>query len=121
VENDLLTNKKNSALLRDEEKLVVTEGRNTIIDLRPIPKSEWDHWLNYDVTAPPAIARYLHGRDSALNKDEVHAIEIATEKFHGVTDPYFITVSPTLQSRGRPWAYIEAAGKFLTGLTFGKK
>jgi hypothetical protein len=119
VENDLLTNKKNSALLRDTELEIARRGEAPV-PLHSIAKDHWDRYLDRDVTLPPNVAHYLHGRATPLSKEEVQSIEIATEKFHGVTKPYYVAMSLTLQKKGRAWGYIPEADEFLTGLTLGK-
>jgi hypothetical protein len=122
MENDLLTNKTNAALLRDSEQEIV-RAKIRPINLRKVPLEKWDRYLEHDVTLPRKLQNWFD-EDAAfefpLSKKQIHEIEEDIEKYHGVQPPYYIGMSLTLQLTGRPWAYVEGAGKCLTGLTLEK-
>jgi hypothetical protein len=123
VENDLLTNKKASALLRDSEQAAV-DHQDKPIELRVIDQSAWDEFIHSNVTVPEHITRYLNGRDQEplpMTEKEVHSLEKIVEDYHSVKAPFYISMSLTLQQTGRPWAYVPEAGKFVTGFTLGKE
>ena len=88
------------------------------VDLREIPREQWDNYIDRDVTMPPSVQTVP---STPLTEAQVHAIEEGTEKFHAVTQPYYIHMSFTLQQTGRPWLFEPEVGKFLTGLTLGKE
>lgn len=124
MENDLLTNKKNAALLRESEREIVRHKIKPV-DLREIQVAEWDKYLNRDVTLPPDVEAYLkadYTQTHALTEKEIHAIEVAVENYHGVPplSDYAITMSMVMQETGKPWKYERGAGKYLTGLTLIK-
>jgi hypothetical protein len=120
VENDLLTNKTNAALLRESE-LEIVQRAEPPVDLRTVPPEQWDNYLQHDVVIPPELHGFLPDGDFGLLEEyEINAVEEATENFHGVKPPYYIYMSLTLQQTGRPWAYVPEAGQYLTGLTLGK-
>ena len=122
AEDVLESNRSFAALARDSE-LETVKFKDAPIDLRTIPREQWDQYIDYQVTLPPEVAGYLEGRDKSelpMKKEEVHALEIALEKWHDVAEPYYISMCATLQSKGRAWAYVEVAAPYLTGFLFGK-
>jgi hypothetical protein len=123
MENDLLTNKTNAALLRDSEQQIV-RAKIRPINLRKVPVEKWDRYLEHDVTLPRKLQNWLD-EDAAfefpLSKKQIHEIEEDIEKYHGVRPPFYIYMSLTLQQTGQPWVYVKKAGQYLTGLTLSKK
>ena len=118
--DDMLSNRSPAAMARDAEADVAAHGPGPV-DLRSIPKDQWDRFIDFDVTLPPAVQTYLadYPVGQPLTTEEVQNMEIAVEQWHGVSEPYYIAMSLTLQQSGKPWAYVQS-DKF-TGFTFGKE
>lgn len=119
--NDLTTNKTPAALLLESEQELVA-AKLPPVELRTVPRAEWDSYINRDVTLPPSVFGFLLERNDGqpLTRTEVETIETNTEVFHGVSEPYHISMSLTMQRTGRAWTYLMEAGEYLTGLTLGK-
>ena len=115
IERDL-THGTYEACRQVERKIV--EVALAPVDLREIPREQWDHYIHRDVVLPPSVPLVS---SVPFTKAKVRAIEEEVERYHGITPPYFIHMSLTLQQTGRPWYFIPEAGKFLTGLTLGKE
>jgi hypothetical protein len=93
------------------------------VDLRNVPRAQWDEHLYCDVILPPMAIGFLLERDSSrpFTEKEVHTIENETEWFHNISPPYYVHMDIGLQQTGRPWHHVEEAGHFLSGLTLGKE
>jgi hypothetical protein len=118
--NDLFfSNKSTAALARDAEAECAKHGPAPV-NLRAIQRGDWDNWLNCDVTLPPAVQKYLaaHPKGQPLTSDEVQNLECVVEQWHGISPPFYVTMTLTLQTIGRPWQYVETQN--LTGFTLGK-
>ena len=121
--NDLETNQTNAALLRDTEREIAQRAEPPV-DLRSVPREQWDRFLDWDVTLPAIVKVFLERKErlsESFTRAEVHAIEEATELHHAIEEPYHVTMSPTLQTTGRAWAYVWETEPYLTGLVLGKK
>lgn len=82
-----------------EEHLDDLSALPRAMDLRTIPRERWVP--GWELALPPAIERWIDGQ-TTFSTDEVHAIEEALEKHHGITAPFaaYLFV-PTV---GRPTA-----------------
>jgi hypothetical protein len=118
--NDLLSNRSAAAMARDAE-LEIAKAKISPVDLRTMPLSVWDNYIDYDVVIPEELQHMLDGCSTPLDKEVVHAMEIAMERLHNVKPPYYIAMSLTLQQTGRPWRYVPDASLYLTGFTLGKE
>ncbi len=121
MDDFLTSNKTGAALLRDSEREFVENNGPLPINLRKVPRNEWDKFQNHEVEKPPSIAEFLRERkQGTLSSAEVHWIEDYADQFYNVVEPFYIATSPTLQSLGRAWAYVPEAARFLTGLSLRK-
>ncbi len=119
--NDLFfSNKSLAALARDAEAESAKCGPAPV-DLRAIPREEWNKWLNCDVTLPPTVGAYLaaHPKGQPPTSDEVQNLECVVEEWHGVSSPFYVSMSLTLQAVDKPWQYVETEN--LTGFALGKE
>lgn len=62
------------------------------VDLRAIPREEWDRAVSFSVALPEPIAKYLagHPKGTPLSVEESEQISDALEKFYDITAPYFV-------------------------------
>ena len=112
------SNKTAAALARESERELAA---NPIlpVDLRTIPREQWDSCLDHELVLPP---RLLDGFDPGpLPRESVGALEEAVEKFHGITAPYYARISFDLVETGRAWKYVAEAAPYLTGFTLEKE
>lgn len=118
LRNFLSSNLTGAALVREhEERLAVKKP--SLVDLRIIPRERWPEYYGRDLSLPPDIQKYLDGREPVpMSKDEVHALEIAVERYHGITEPFYASVSPSLQADGRAWSYVPDAAPYISGFEF---
>lgn len=126
VQDMFESNRSASAMLRDGEAESARRA-SPLLDLRTIPREQWDKHLNSELVLPPGIARFLAGdlTDTPpafpLTTQQVHAMEEAVERFHGIAAPYYAAMSIRLQQTGRAWAYVPEIAPFVSGFCFGKE
>jgi len=115
LRNILTSNPTGAALVKEHEERLAAEKR-PLADLRSIPRERWAEFYGRDVVLPPDIQKYLEGRQpGAMTYDEVHAPEIAVGRYHGVTEPYYVSMTPHRQTDGRDWCYVPDAAPYMSG------
>jgi hypothetical protein len=120
------SNKNAAALLRDSEA-DLARRRIPLLDLRTVPREQWDSHLSRELLMPPGVARYLAGELTdtppafPLTTEQVHAMEEAVEQFHGITEPYYAAMNLGLSHSGRAWSYVPEAAPYLSGFHFDKE
>jgi hypothetical protein len=118
IENIFEDNRTVAAQLRDEELAIVAEKIRPI-DLRTIPREQWDKYLDFQLTVPEHLLDAVEG--GPLDADTLRALDEAVERFHGITAPYYVTTTASLQHQGRGWSYVPEAAEFLTGFVLDKE
>ena len=117
------TNRSTSALLRDSEANLAKRAV-PLIDLRTVPREQWDRLLDRHLVVPPTIASLLAGElmdgPPVLDVSRFHAIEEAVEKFYGITEPYYVTMDSNLITTGKAWTYVPEVAPYVSGFIFGK-
>jgi hypothetical protein len=69
------------------------EFQPTPLDLRTIPREEWDDHLWESLAWPPDVQLYLDAtKGEPLTISEDNAINERTEAFYGVTEPYVVMI-----------------------------
>ena len=75
------------------EKANPLEFQPTPLDLRTIPREQWDDHLWESLAWPPDVQLYLDTtKGEQLTIEERNAINERTETFYGVTAPYGIMI-----------------------------
>ena len=116
--NILTSNLTGAALWKEHEERLALD-KPPLVDLRTIPREQWLEYFGRDVMPSPEIQKYLDGREPGpLSQDEVQMLEIAMEKFHGITEPFYITMGIDLQTTGRTWTFIPEAAPYMSGFEF---
>jgi hypothetical protein len=63
------------------------------LDLRTVPREEWDHYQYRRLIWPPDIQLYVEStQGEKWTVEERNAIGERMEKFYGVSEPYFIDI-----------------------------
>jgi hypothetical protein len=107
-----------AALWREHEERLAVE-KTPLVDLRSIPREQWPEYYGRHVTIPADIQKYLDGREPGpMTKEEVQNMEIAVERYHGVTEPCYVSMGPNLQTEGKAWSYVAEAAPYLSGFEF---
>jgi hypothetical protein len=120
------SNRSAAAMLRDSEAGIARRAVS-LLDLRTVPREEWDRHLNRDLLVPEGITRYLAGELTdkppafPLTGEETDGMGATVERFHGITAPYFVNVSLSIQHDGRAWAYVPEAAPYLSGFYLDKE
>ncbi|MEA3207849.1 MAG: hypothetical protein QOE70_906 [Chthoniobacter sp.] len=110
---DLESNKTAAAQLRDGEIERLRAGGPAPIDLRSVPSEQWEQLLLHHVTVPPEIGASIDAQP--IPPELVPSYEEAMERYHGVTPPYFLTMTPTLRRIGRAWAFVPELAPLVSG------
>ena len=112
------SNKNPAALVRDIELEIAAKGPAPV-DLRTIPKEEWSRYLNYKLTLPPMIARYLAGREAGpIAEGEEESLCNAVSQWHDVRAPWYVNMDDSMREHGRGWSYVESL--MFTGFSLRK-
>ena len=118
LRNIMTSNLTAAALLKEHEERLAAE-KHALVDLRSVPRERWPEFYGRDVTLPVDIKKYLSGRQPGpMTNDEVQALEIAVERFHSVTEPYYVSMTPHMQTDGRAWCYVPDAAPYMSGFRF---
>lgn len=123
VDQFFKTNQTPSAFVRaDEEALVANDGPGPV-ELRIVARQRWDSLLNKHVTVPDAVRNYIarHPEGEPFTTEEVQDLEIAVEKYHGITEPFYVHMDIHLQQTGRTWMFVPEAVRFQSGFVLGKE
>lgn len=121
----LESNRTVSALARDAEREAVRRAIPPV-DLRTVPRDQWEPLLGRDLALPDAVARFLAGELTdvpitvPLPREQIHAMEEAVEKFHGITAPYHAAMSLAVQRTGRAWRHEPELARTATGFLLGR-
>jgi len=117
---DFLSNRTSSAELHDCEVYLVAHPI-PLLDLRTVPREEWDAYLDRHLLMPPAIASFFADSPPLpLPTEQADAIAQAVEDFHGITAPYYADMSTRLQTEGRAWGFVPEVAPYVSGFYFGK-
>jgi hypothetical protein len=117
---DLLSNRGFTALAHETERIMIERARPPV-DLRKLPRDQWDELCRRDVTLSDAIRKFTDGHDGAYTETEVQSLTDALETYHGVREPFYIAMRVPMQQTGRAWIFEEAAAPFLTGFVLEKE
>lgn len=117
LDNPLASNKTIAAHVRDSEA-GLADAQLRPVDLRSIPREQWDAYLDHHLALPPHLLDAIAG--GPVDPQLVPGLEAAVEQFHGITAPYAVTMTMTLQKTGRPWSEAPEAADAMTGFVLDK-
>lgn len=61
------------------------------VDLRTVPREQWEDYDCAPLVVPPDVARYLAGLDGPMTTLERDGIEDRVAAFYGITPPWLVT------------------------------
>lgn len=100
TEKHLLHSLFDPALQREVEDFMETLPPVTPLDLRTVPREDWDNALDAPLVFPPDVATYLDGilGERPLTVTEIDHIEKRMNTFYATLPEYIVSVS----TRGVP-------------------
>lgn len=118
---DLLeSNLSTSAMVRNDEMELVRRPI-PLLDLRTVPREQWDGVLDRELVVPPTIASVLPDADYPLSGEQADAFADGVAKFYGIETPYYVALSIQLQQTGKTWLYVPEAAPYVSGFYFSKE
>lgn len=116
----LESNHSAAAMLRDSEAEIARLAV-PLLDLRTVPREQWDALIDRELTLPPGVSAYLSKADFPLPTEHADAMTDSVARFHGITAPYYVDMSTRFQKTGRAWAHVAEAAPFVSGFYFSKE